>query len=61
LASGPIALNPGLDGVEQFLIAHGLVRNSMAPDFIARTDIEMSLWPLMNITGSWILNSASVR
>src|ERR1700722_2088143 len=34
--------------------SNGLVRNSTAPAFIARTDVGTSAWPVMKITGIWI-------
>jgi len=37
----------------------GLVRNSTAPAFIALTDIGMSPWPVMNMTGISILALAN--
>jgi hypothetical protein len=42
LVPGSIALDPRLDGSSNSWSRKGLVRNSIAPDLIACTDIEMS-------------------
>src|SRR5437764_11695903 len=39
----------------------GLVRNSIAPSFIALTDIGMSPYPVRKMIGSWMLAAAISR
>ena len=46
-----VAFERLLNGVEQILSRKGLVRNSTAPAFMARTLIGMSPWPVMKMMG----------
>ena len=59
LARSAAAVGSLLDGVQQVIVAEWLVRNSMAPAFMARTVIGMSPWPVMKTMGRWASTLAS--
>jgi hypothetical protein len=59
LTQGLLTLVPGAIAIEAS--RYGLVRNSMAPPFIACTDIGISPCPVMKMIGSWMFAAASSR